>query len=138
MIDLTAATWTVPSERAKTGQPLRVALSAQAVGVLADAAERAGGEPAADALVFPAQRSAAPMPGPALLAALRRVGVTWDVHGLRSTFRSWAADQGIAREVAEQVLGHTVGGVEGAYMRSDLLERRRPLMTDWANAILPF
>ena len=136
-VDMASATWSIPAERTKTRQRLRVALSAQALGVLADAAERAGGDPAPDALVFPPERSAGPLTGPALIGALRRVGVSWDVHGLRSSFRSWAAEVGVVRELAEQVLGHVVGGVEGAYMRSDLLERRRPLMTDWANTILP-
>ena len=36
------------------------------------------------------------------------------------------------RELAEAALAHTVGGVEGAYFRSDLIERRRRLMEDWA------
>ena len=53
------------------------------------------------------------------------------VHGFRSSFRDWAADTGKAREIAEAALAHTVGGVEGAYFRSDLFERRRRLMNDW-------
>ena len=54
------------------------------------------------------------------------------VHGFRSSFRDWCADTGKAREVAEAALAHTVGGVEGAYFRSDLFERRRCLMDAWA------
>ena len=42
------------------------------------------------------------------------------------------ADTGKPREIAEAALAHTVGGVEGAYFRSDLFERRRRLMADWA------
>ena len=53
------------------------------------------------------------------------------VHGFRSSFRDWAADTGKLRETAEAALAHTVGGVEGAYFRSDLFERRRRLMDDW-------
>lgn len=49
------------------------------------------------------------------------------VHGLRSTFRDWCA-----REIAEAALAHVVAGVEGAYFRSDLFERRRRLMDQWA------
>ena len=137
-VDVASATWAIPGARTKTGAGQRVALSAQSLAVLSDAAGRAGGEPEPGALVFPPERSAAPLTGPALIAALRRVGVTWSVHGLRSAFRSWSAEQGYPREVAEAVLGHVVGGVEGAYMRSDLLERRRPVMTAWAAAVLPF
>ena len=54
------------------------------------------------------------------------------VHGFRSSFRDWCADTGQPRELAEAALAHTVGGVEGAYFRSDLLERRRRLMEGWA------
>ena len=55
------------------------------------------------------------------------------VHGFRSSFRDWCAETGKPREVAEAALAHTVGGVEGAYFRSDLFERRRVLMRAWAD-----
>ena len=55
------------------------------------------------------------------------------VHGFRSSFRDWAAEQTVfPREIIEMALGHkVVGEVEGAYWRSDVLERRRQLMTAW-------
>jgi integrase len=54
-------------------------------------------------------------------------------HGWRSTFRDWAGDAtSYPREVAEAALAHIVAGVEGAYRRGDAVERRRPLMADWA------
>jgi integrase len=55
------------------------------------------------------------------------------VHGLRSSFRDWAAETGVDRALAESALGHVVGGVEGAYLRSALIERRRPVMQAWAD-----
>ena len=70
----------------------------------------------------------------ALLADLD-TGTT--LHGMRSAFRSWAAEQGVDRETAEAALAHTVKGVEGAYQRSDLFERRRALMQDWADYVMP-
>ena len=51
---------------------------------------------------------------------------------MRSSFRDWAAETGQPREIAEAALAHTVGGVEGAYFRSDLFAKRRRLMDDWA------
>ena len=57
------------------------------------------------------------------------------VHGFRSSFRDWCADTGKPRELAEAALAHTVGGVEGAYFRSDLFERRRRLMDQWAGYV---
>jgi integrase len=57
------------------------------------------------------------------------------VHGFRSTFRDWAAERtAYPSEVAEMALAHTVGSaVERAYARSDLFDRRRALMADWAD-----
>ena len=54
------------------------------------------------------------------------------MHGFRSSFRDWCAEMGKSRELAEAALAHTVGGVEGAYFRSDLIKQRRRLMEDWA------
>jgi integrase len=57
-------------------------------------------------------------------------------HGLRSTFRDWAAEHGIDRDLAEMALAHSVGSeVERAYRRSDMLERRRALMETWGQAV---
>ena len=54
-------------------------------------------------------------------------------HGLRSTFRQWAAEQGYPRDMAEIALAHFIGSdVERAYQRSDMLERRRAMMAAWA------
>ena len=56
------------------------------------------------------------------------------VHGFRSTFRDWAAEQtNYPREVAEQALAHAIPDkVEAAYRRTDLFERRRKMMDAWA------
>ena len=58
-------------------------------------------------------------------------------HGFRSTFRDWAAEMTIyPDEIRKVASGHTVGDkVKEAYQRTDLLEKRRQLMNDWANFI---
>jgi integrase len=63
-------------------------------------------------------------------------GIT--VHGFRSTFRDWAAERpDVSREVAEMSLAHKVGSdVERAYARSDLLEKRRHLMSQWCSFVV--
>ena len=55
-------------------------------------------------------------------------------HGFRSSFRDWAAEEtDHPREVVEAALAHAVRNrVEAAYARSDLFERRRRPMDDWA------
>ena len=64
---------------------------------------------------------------------LRRLDMDFVPHGLRSSFRDWAAEQTNARhDVAEAALAHTVGNAtETAYFRSDLFKLRRALMNDW-------
>ena len=61
----------------------------------------------------------------------------WTVHGFRSTFRDWAAENGIPSDLAEKSLMHKTGNVvEQAYQRSDLLELRRPVMQQWADELI--
>jgi integrase len=69
-------------------------------------------------------------------ALLRRLGYDFTVHGFRSTFRDWAAEQtAFPREVCEAALAHASGkdATEAAYFRSDLFEKRRQLMEAWAS-----
>ena len=127
--DLAAKVWTVPDSRMKAKREHRVPLSGRALEVLHEARRLHGGD-----LVFPGPRSGKPLASATLGGLLARLGIDGTtLHGLaRTTFRSWAAEQGVAREVAEAALAHIVPGTEGAYMRSDLFERRRRLMDDWA------
>ena len=65
---------------------------------------------------------------------LRELGVAAVPHGFRSSFRDWAGEEtDHPREAIEAALAHVVRNrVEAAYARSDLFERRRRLMDDWA------
>jgi integrase len=87
-------------------------------------------------VVFSGQKPGRPLSNMALLMMLRRMGRDdLTAHGFRSTFRDWAAERtGVAPEVAEAALAHTVGNkVEAAYRRSDLFEKRRALMQQWGS-----
>ncbi|WP_439711357.1 tyrosine-type recombinase/integrase [Bradyrhizobium elkanii] len=86
--------------------------------------------------VFPGQRDKRPLSDMSLLKALATAGGgDFTVHGFRSSFRDWAAEEtAFQREVAEAALAHAVGdAVERAYRRGDALEKRRKLMVAWAN-----
>ena len=52
----------------------------------------------------------------------------------RSTFRDWAAETtGYPNHVVEMALAHAISnGVEAAYRRGDLIEKRRRLMEEWS------
>ena len=65
---------------------------------------------------------------------IRELGIDSTVHGMRSSFRQWAAERtNVPREVCEMALAHVnQDRVEAAYQRGDLFDRRRDLMTQWA------
>ena len=64
---------------------------------------------------------------------LSGLSINATMHGCRTSFRSWCAENDESRELAEAALAHVVCGLEGAYMRSDLFERRRKLMQAWSD-----
>ena len=132
-IDLDGALWEIPATRTKTSKPQRVPLSTRAVEVLRDAHDRTGG---GTGLVFPSATGVAMSDG-TMSKLLRELGVDGTVHGLRSSLRSWLAEQAVPRDLAESVLGHAVAGVEGAYQRSDLLHRRREVLEAWSAYVNP-
>lgn len=56
------------------------------------------------------------------------------MHGFRSSFRNWGGEKtNHARELLEISLAHLkVNSTEQAFSRGDAVEKRRPLMQDWA------
>jgi len=127
-IDLDAAVWTIPAERMKGSREHRVPLSDAALALLG-ALPRLEGSP----WVFFAPRGGM-LSDMTVSAVCRRMGVQAVPHGFRSTFRDWAAETtNYPREVAEQALAHVnPNKVESAYRRSDLFEKRRALLEEWA------
>ena len=87
-----------------------------------------------DLFVFPGLKHDRPLSTMALEMLMRRLKCDSTVHGFRSAFRDWATEQTSApREVAEAALAHVLENrVEAAYRRSDLFEKRRSLMEQWA------
>ena len=128
-IDRAGAVWTIPAERMKTGREHRVPLSPRALEVLDGAAELFDGA----GLVFPSPTGRV-LNHAALTNLLHGLGIDAVAHGFRSSFRDWAAECTDApREVCELALAHVNSDrVEAAYRRSDLFDRRRVLMNDWA------
>ena len=128
-IDEDVAAWTVPAARMKGGRPHRVPLSEQATAVL----DEARGLDNGSGLVFPAPRSGLELSNMAFAQVLRRLGLDFVPHGLRSSFRDWAAERTDApHAVMEAALAHSVkNATEAAYFRSDLFELRRGLMAKW-------
>jgi integrase len=126
-IDLTAAVWTIGSERMKAGRAHRIPLSPSALEIIRASRRDAG-------FVFPGVKRGKPISKMAFALLLKRMEVDCTVHGFRSTFRDWAAERTeFPNEVIEMALAHTIRSkVEAAYRRGDLLEKRRALMVEWA------
>ncbi len=129
-IDCSGRVWTVPARRAKTNRRHRVPLCGRALEILEAAQKLNEGD---GPLVF-THGGGRPLHDSAVRRLLRQLGIAAVPHGFRSTFRDWAAEEtDHPREVIEAALAHVVRNrVEAAYARSDLFERRRVLMDDWA------
>jgi integrase len=125
-VDLGAETWTIPAARMKADKDHVVPLAPAALTILA-------GQPRGE-YVFPAPRTGRPMERHALADVMKAIGRSETVHGFRSSFSDWAADNtAFPQEVREQALAHAIPNkVQAAYRRGALLEKRRRLMEDWA------
>jgi integrase len=127
-IDFATEVWTVPGSRMKRSKPHRVPLSTEARAIL----QRL---PRTSPFVFAVNGSGQPPVAMTLRKALvRHGGNGFTVHGMRSAFRDWGGEcTNAPRELLEVALAHAIGSqTETAYARSDLIERRRRLMQDWA------
>jgi integrase len=130
-IDLEGGMWTVPADRMKMGRVHHVPLAPEAIDVFQRAeALRAP----CSQLVFPGQRLKNQLSDMTLLKVMRDMETGVTVHGVRSAFRDWVAEEtSYPGEVAEAALAHAIlNKVEAAYRRTDFLEKRRSLMREWA------
>jgi integrase len=148
--DFPNRTWVVPAERMKIRQEFHVPLSDPAIALLQRLQERATTQ-----FVLTGYKRYQPLAEKSMLLLMRGMGIPKEistVHGLRSTFRGWAArkpfDQ-IDQIAAEICLSHTPANpdmqkwlpfnpaVVEAYQRDDLLDKRRMIMDAWAAYIAP-
>jgi integrase len=149
-------------DKSRDVMPHRVPLSDAALETLARAYGYVTGEAvtvaqlprlavlAGDRLVFPSSTMRTPLSDATLSAVMRRMNADrpegmpapWRdadgreavPHGFRASFSTWVDDtRPEEREAAEKALAHEVANkVSGAYRRSDLFDRRAPLMQAWA------
>ena len=138
-IDLDGAVWTIPPHRMKAKTEHRVPLCDAALKVL-----RALLRVADNPHVFPGGKAGRPLSAMALLKVMRGMGYgvggdrgDYVPHGFRSSFRDWAGEvSSFPREVAEMALAHVIENkVEAAYRRGNLFEKRRRMMTEWADYV---
>jgi integrase len=145
--EIDGTVWAIPASHTKLHKEHRVPLSQRALDILASL-------PRLNDYVFPGHHIGQGLGGDAMIEVLRSIersksdrtsGPKTDrdyvtvenltVHGFRSTFRDWAAEQtAFPNEVCEAALAHAVKGkTEAAYRRGDLFEKRVQLMQAWAD-----
>lgn len=154
-VDLKKRLWTIPAQRMKNGKLHREPLSDAAFEIL-ERLPRLGTadqESMAQSNVFFAARGGA-LSDMTLSSVMRRTQSTEEKagspgfldqrsnrpavpHGLRSTFRDWAAEEGIDHRLAELALSHWISSeVERAYRRTDQIEQRRDVMKQWSEFLI--
>ncbi|HET9395840.1 MAG TPA: site-specific integrase, partial [Nitrospiraceae bacterium] len=128
-IDLQQCIWTVPGERMKGGHEHRMPLSHRAAAIVREMAAVRISD-----FVFPGGRRGLPFSNMALLMLLRDLHPGITVHGFRSTFKDWCAEQtSYPDHVSEMALAHiSADTVRAAYQRGELLQKRRELSEAWA------
>ena len=131
-IDQGSRTWHIPGDRMKSGRPHRVPLSDEVLALL-DSVPHVEGEE----LIFPGRIAGKPISDMTMTKAMRDMGEGAVPHGFRTSFSSWcAASTAYPSEVREMALAHAIGdGTVAAYQRSDLFDKRRNLMADWAKYV---
>jgi integrase len=126
-IDTKTNTWVIPAERMKVGKAHAVPLSDAAIRLL-EAVPKLG------RYIFTGARG-----GQLADATVSRVPklIGYDVtaHGFRSTFKDWCRKYtAFPDEVSELALAHVgTDATRAAYARDGLIDKRRLLMTEWAD-----
>ena len=133
-INIDAGVWTIPAHRMKGGREHRIPLSfsAKVVLVIAGAYRQVDSE----ALIFTDGRGR-PLSQDSIRQLIKRRFPDATAHGFRSSFRDWVAEvTDYPAEIAEHALAHLEGSATvRAYLRTDMFERRRALMEDWADYV---
>ena len=134
-LDAEVPVWHIPMT--KNDDALDVPLSAQAVELLLYMEERTGGsQRLPEDLVFPGRGKDGRIAAGTIGRFMNRLGMDASPHGFRSSFRNWAGEKKQDSYAAEKALGHRVGSaVEEAYLTTDFLELRTPMMQEWADYI---
>ena len=124
--------WTIPANRMKAKKEHQIPLCSRSLEILA--ISKSNDEESE----YLFSKNCKPLSIMVMPMLLRRLKKDVTVHGFRSSFRDWVAEEtDHSHEVAEMSLAHTIGNkVESAYRRGNLRERRRELLQDWQNYCL--
>jgi len=134
--DLENKRWTIPDEEMKMGEEHCVPLTDEMISIIRTMQR---GRNHLEGYLFFTGDPFKPISENTMNNALKRQEgfKEYTGHGLRSTFRDWAAEKtDYKREIAETALAHKIGKPsEIAYYRTDHYDDRIPLMNDWTNYV---
>lgn len=133
-VDLDKKLWTIPASRMKAKKEHRVPLTKRCLAILEEAKPL---RQVKSDLIFPGTKEDRPLSDMTLSKLMKELEIPAVPHGFRSSFRDWAGEATAhPREVIELAMAHRIKDkAEAAYARSDLFEKRRTLMEDWATYI---
>jgi len=127
--------WTLPYQNMKARKEHTVPLSNEALSIIALMRQKHNHE-----FVFTNLGTGRPISNGAMLVFVKKRFPQFKItnHGFRSTFRTWAEEQGKYQHYAIKFsqAQQLPDKVEKAYMRSNLLEQRKIIMNDWEQYIL--
>ena len=121
--------WVIPKERMKSKIEHRVTLCDEAIELIRNL-------PRINEYVFPGSKNNKPLSNGAMSQLLKRMGYREiTVHGFRSTFRDWIAEQtSFSGRLAETAMAHKLSNeTEAAYQRRDMIQKRFKMMRAWSN-----
>ena len=131
-IDIAKAIWIIPAERMKMKAEHIVSLSKQAIAILNELKDLAGGS----RFVFPGRNRDKPMSNNTMLFALYRLGYKGKMtgHGFRAVASTILNETGFRLDVIERQLAHSERNeVRGAYNRAEYLQERKDMMQQWSD-----
>lgn len=134
-IDLNARLWTIPKERMKKGGKEHVVpLSDRAIEIL-QKAHSLESKTRSSGLVFPSPRGKVFSDMTFSKLVKQSLGYDVDIHGFRTSFRTWTQEQTtFSDQAAELALSHVAGdATRKAYARSIYLEERALMMQAWSD-----
>ena len=123
--------WFIPGENTKTGQPRRLPMSTGCLDLLREA--RPLHENWGSDLVFPSPIRPHRALGRSILRdKCKQLGLAGTTHGFRTSLRNWWGEVSAPGDAGEIQIGHELGQVKRAYLRTDLLAERAEVMEAWA------
>ena len=140
-IDLGAALWTIPKERAKNGQAHVVPLSGSALAILEAMPKVEGGKGTVDYVFTVTGKTAVSGYSNAKERLDKLMGQgtpAWVFHDLRRTAATGMARHGVALPTIERILNHisgSFGGVVGTYQRHDYAAEKRHALDAWGGSV---